>query len=59
MEPTAIVLQVLKKAEKPLRAGDIADLAGLDKKDVEKAMKKLKDEDLITSPQRCFWQPKS
>ncbi|HAW09139.1 MAG TPA: transcriptional regulator, partial [Bacteroidetes bacterium] len=27
-------------------------------KEIEKAMKKLKDADRIISPKRCYWQPK-
>jgi Mn-dependent DtxR family transcriptional regulator len=58
MESAVKILQIMKKAAKPLRTGDIAELAGMDKKEVDKAMKKLKDDDLISSPVRCFWQPK-
>lgn len=52
------VLAVMKSAGKPLKAGEIAELAGLDKKDVDKAMKQLKDAGEIVSPKVCFWQPK-
>lgn len=46
----------MKDADKPLRSGEIAELAGLDKKEVDKAMKELKAEALIFSPKRCCWQ---
>ena len=52
------VLNAMKKAGKPLKAGEIAELSGLDKKDVEKAMKQLQKEDKIVSPVRCCWEPK-
>ncbi|MDP4185922.1 MAG: MarR family transcriptional regulator [Bacteroidota bacterium] len=58
METTAKVLEVLKTAGKPLRAGEIAELAGLDKKETEKAMNQLKVDDKIVSPKRCFWEAK-
>ncbi len=58
MENTEIVLETMKKAGEPLNAGKIAELSGLDKKDVEKAMKKLKDSEQIVSPKRCYWEPK-
>jgi DNA-binding IscR family transcriptional regulator len=48
----------MKEAGKPLKAGEIAELSGLDKKEVEKAMAELKKEEAIESPKRCFWQPK-
>ena len=36
-------------------AGKVAELSGLDRKDVDKAMKQLKDEGAIVSPVRCKW----
>lgn len=58
METTDKVLDAMKKAAKPLKAGEIAELSGLDKKEVDKAMKTLKTEEKIVSPKRCFWEPK-
>jgi DNA-binding transcriptional regulator GbsR (MarR family) len=52
------VLAVMNAAGKPMKAGEIAELAGLDKKVVEKAMNVLKSEDKITSPVRCCWEIK-
>jgi len=51
------VLSAMKNAGKALKAGEIAELSGLDKKEVDKAMKDLKKEELIVSPKRCFWEP--
>lgn len=51
------VLDTLKKAGKPLKASEIIELSGLDKKVVEKALNDLKKENAIGSPIRCFWQP--
>ena len=53
-----VVLDAMKKAAKPLKAGEIAELTGLDKKDVEKAMNELKEENQIVSPKRCYWEAK-
>jgi hypothetical protein len=52
------VLAVMSASEKPLTAGKIAELAGIDKKDVEKAMNVLKKEGKIVSPVRCAWEIK-
>ena len=52
------VLKVMKEAGKMMKAGEIAEAANLDKKEVDKAMKELKEKDLIISPARCFWQAK-
>ncbi len=54
---TEKVMEALKAAGKALKAGEIAEAAGLDKKEVDKAMKTLKAEGKITSPKMCFWEP--
>ncbi len=58
MEHQDAIIEAMKKAGEPLNNGKIADLTGIDKKDVEKAMKKLKEEEKIVSPKRCYWEPK-
>ena len=57
MEAKEKVLKALNDAAKPMKAGEIAEAAGLDKKEVDKAMKALKAEEAIVSPKRCFWEP--
>jgi DNA-binding IscR family transcriptional regulator len=52
------VLQTMKAAGKPMKAGEIAEASGLDKAEVDKVMKDLKKEGLIESPKVCYWQPK-
>ncbi|WP_320113391.1 hypothetical protein [Draconibacterium orientale] len=52
------VLAAMRAAGKPLKAGEIAEASGLDKKEVDKAMKVLKAEEKIVSPKHCFWEPK-
>ncbi|CAA9196691.1 hypothetical protein FLA105534_01270 [Flavobacterium bizetiae] len=58
MEIKDQVLEAMKKAQQPLNAGKVVELTKLDRKDVDKAMKVLKDEGLIISPKRCFWEAK-
>ena len=58
METKTIVLDTLKNAGKALKSGEIAEIAQLDKKIVDKTLKVLKDESLIHSPKRCFYEPK-
>jgi len=58
MDVKEMVLDVLKKEGAPLSAGQIAEIGGLDRKEVDKAMKVLKDEELIVSPKRCYWEAK-
>ena len=52
------VLAAMQIAGKPMKAGEIAEVASIDRKEVEKAMKVLKAEEKIVSPKRCFWEPK-
>ena len=49
------VLDVLKKAGKPMRPGDIAKELGADAKEIGKAIDALKKMDKINSPKRCFY----
>ena len=44
MEVKDKVLATMKEAAQPLNAGKIAELSGLDRKEVDKAMKQLKAE---------------
>jgi len=55
MNVNEIVLNTLKNAGEPLKAGEIAEKAGIDKKEVDKALKELKNENIITSPKRCYY----
>ena len=51
------VLEVMRAEGQPLNAGKIAELGGLDRKAVDKAMAQLKKEEKIVSPKRCYWTP--
>ena len=58
MDTADKVLETMKQAGEPLSTGKIVELSGMDRKEVEKAMKTLKKEERIVSPKRCYWQPK-
>jgi len=58
MDTAEIVIRTLKKAGKPMKAGEIAEVAGIDKAEVDKAIKKLKKEEKVESPKVCFYQAK-
>ncbi|GAA0069869.1 FaeA/PapI family transcriptional regulator [Clostridium sardiniense] len=49
------VLEILNNSEEPLKGGQIAEASGIDKKEVDKAIKELKKEEKIISPKRCFY----
>lgn len=57
MEVKERVLATMMEAGEPMNAGKIAELSGIDRKEVDKAMKQLKEEGAIVSPVRCKWEP--
>ncbi|EET80435.1 hypothetical protein [Campylobacter showae] len=38
-----------------MKVGEIAQALNADKKEVEKVLKALKDESIISSPKRCYY----
>ena len=57
MNEREMILDAMKKAGKPLNAGKVADLTGLDRKVVDKAFAAMKKDGSIVSPVRCMWEP--
>lgn len=51
------VLNVMKEVGKPVTAGEVAKISGLDRKVVDKVFAELKKEGAIVSPIRCKWTP--
>ena len=51
------VLQAMREFGAPVNAGKIAEIKGIDSKEVDKAFAELKKEGAIVSPVRCKWQP--
>jgi DNA-binding MarR family transcriptional regulator len=51
------VLDALKDIGEPARPGQIAEVCGLDKAVVSKAIQNLKKEGKVNSPKRCCWAP--
>ena len=52
-----LVLNTMKEAGKPLSAGEVTALSGLDRRVVDKMFAELKKEGAIVSPLRCKWAP--
>jgi biotin operon repressor len=57
MNETEQVLEAMKKAGIPVNAGKLVELTGLDRKEIDKAMKQLKANGSIVSPKMCYWEP--
>ena len=58
MEAKDKVLDTIKKAGKPMKSGEVAEASGVDKKEVDKSIKKLVAEGVLHSPKRCFYDVK-
>ncbi len=55
MENNEKVFQTIKEAGKPVRPGHVAEVTGIDKKEISKIIKELKKEGKIISPKQCFY----
>jgi chromosome segregation and condensation protein ScpB len=58
MEIQEQLLLAMTNAGKPLKAGELVEICGLTRAEVDKGLNKLKKEERITSPKVCFWEPK-
>ncbi len=58
MEAKTIVINALKSAGTPLKSAQIAEQSGIDKKEVDKAIKSLVKEEKLFSPKFCFYDIK-
>ncbi len=58
MDAKEIVLKTLKESPEPLKGGEIAEKSGIEKKEVDKAIKALVKDEIIHSPKRCFYAAK-
>lgn len=54
MELREKVISLLKESE-PMKGGEIAEALSADKKEIDKVIKKLKEEEIVISPKRCFY----
>ena len=51
------VLDAMKKAGKPVRPGDVANMIGEENKAVSKIISSLKKKGKVVSPKRCYYMP--
>lgn len=58
MDNEKSVMEAFIKAGKPLSSKEVSELSGVDKKEVDKVIKKLKESGKLDSPKRCYYQPK-
>lgn len=58
MEVIEKVWAYLSEEAEAKKAGEVAEALGVDKKDVDKAIKLLIKEERIESPKRCYYRAK-
>ena len=49
------ILEAMKKAGKPVKPGEVANMIGEESKDVSKVISKLKKDGNVISPKRCYY----
>ena len=52
------IIEALSQKGEPMKAGEIAEVVGVDKKEIDKAIKAMVKEEKIYSPKRCFYDIK-
>jgi transcription initiation factor TFIIIB Brf1 subunit/transcription initiation factor TFIIB len=55
MESKEAIIKAMEQSGKPMKGGEIAEASGVDKKEVDKIIKKLVAEGKVDSPVRCFY----
>ena len=58
MDNYEAIVEFFKNAGEPVSAGQIATATGIDRKEVDKVMAKLKKDETIVSPKKCYWEIK-
>lgn len=53
-----VVLNYFNTQTEPVNAGKVAEATGVERKEVDSIMKKMKNEEVIVSPKRCYWEAK-
>ena len=54
---TESIYKAFTGSEKPLKAGEVAEITGIDKKEVSKVIKVLMKDGKLLSPKYCYYAP--
>lgn len=55
MDIKETILNAMRSSKEPLKSGEISEIIGIEKSEVDKAIKELKKEEKIISPKRCYY----
>ncbi|HNS16653.1 MAG TPA: transcriptional regulator [Bacteroidales bacterium] len=58
MEIAEVVIKTIQETGKPMKSAEIAEKTGIDKKEIDKAIGKLKKEEKLVSPKVCYYDVK-
>ena len=58
MDIQEAILKAFEETGAPMRPGEVAEKTGMDKKLIDKEIKKMKDSGALISPKRCFYDIK-
>lgn len=59
MEVNDKIIEILTLKGEPMKSVEISETSGIEKKEIDKAIKKMVSDDILESPKRCFYQPKN
>lgn len=55
LEPATIVLEMMHREARPIKACELAELCCMERKVVDRAIRHLRQDGGITSPKRGYW----
>ena len=55
LEPATIVLEMMKREARPIKACELAELCCMERKVVDSAIRHLREDGVVTSPKRGYW----
>lgn len=55
MDNKDVVVKAFQETDRPLKTGEVAQMTGIDSKEIGKIIKKLKTDGVIDSPKRCYY----
>lgn len=56
-EPATIVIEMMKREARPLKARELAELCYMERKVVDSAIRHLREDGAVTSHKRGYWMP--
>jgi len=58
MENNIKIIETFKTVNKALKTSELVEMTGIEKKDIEKLIKKMTTEGILYSPKKCFYDIK-